>query len=168
MRKIEIWLEEAFSSLNKSGNTFESIHIDEFLESNFTDFTQEQQLVSTIDFFNKLTLLLREKKCESLLCYIDISLKSEGLKLDGVMSSYQELIESIDKEDVPELFFVKRTNPSDKPELEFYKSPLPFKLNYLNEYCFPIYKEYRTLSDFIDKEPFNRELTIIYSPNKDL
>ena len=78
------------------------------------------------------------------------------------MANKEELLKCIDTFEMPEIILYKPYNTLDIPNNEFYRSPLPFKVEGLSKELNAFYKEYRNYDEMINNEPFTREINVVY------
>lgn len=158
--EILSWINNAIEKLDNN-SLIESIHIDKFV--NFSEQSPQEILSQAIEVFNKFCEFIRDKDLKDIQLFLQISLV-ESDEIQGVFKSRKELLENIDLFEMPEIFLYKPCDTHTIPDIEFYRSPIPFKIDELNAKSSVFYKEYRDNNEIINNEPFTREINVVYTP----
>jgi len=158
-KKIEKWLIESVDNIN-NGSYSESVDIDEFIAFDIQD--AKKILEITIETAN----IIKEFSFNNNLDNISITLfleLTESLVLNGVIKNEDIILKDIDLLCVPEIVIYKINDNNSIPLVEFYRSPLPFKINGLNDSISIFYKEYRRLEEMLNNEPYTRHLSFVFN-----
>lgn len=153
-KKIENWLIINVEKIQR-GSYSESIHIDEFV--NFD--SQETKIIldKTIEIANVIKGFCDKNHYENVVVMLNIDL-IETQTLNGVLRNEESLLDEIDIYGMPEIILYPKNNETSIPLVEFYRSPLPFKITNLDDSITVFYREYRTFEEIINNEDFTRNL----------
>ena len=83
--------------------------------------------------------------------------------LKGVFKTEEELMDIIDRTEVPEIFLYRQFNPLSIPNSEFYRIPISLRKELVHPRTLIFYKEFRDLNCTIMTENhFTRELNFVF------
>lgn len=154
--KIIDWIKDNISKLNTEN--YISIHLDElninkdYLSNGINILKQVNNELEKYDSINS-----------SLKLDLQFELISENNVISTVPRSYNDLINSIDEQNSPELIISYRQSGylDYIPEMEYYMSPIPFDIQENNDKLFKLhYSEYRTVDELLENEIFSRWLNL--------
>lgn len=155
------WIREAVKKIEQ-GEKLLDIHLDEV-----TTLPEANDLKTLFDIsienFNQIYFEYNKRSLKNTRIQLDIELEwSKTIK--GVPLNLETLIDSIDLFQMPEykIYQKEGVSFSDIPTLEYYHSPLPFKITGLDENIKTIYTTYRSIEELKLEEEFMRWFTLIF------
>lgn len=162
-KKIFNWLDKSLNEIKKNGDV-RDIHIDEFSETELRD--AEDFLIASCSILKELSLIAKKINLSGFRLDLNIELK-ESKEWMGRPINLKNIIESIDTYSMPEILVYKPI-PNDNLStntMEFYRTPILFKICENVEDFNLFYEEYRNYVDIDEKECFTRWISFVYNSN---
>jgi hypothetical protein len=158
--KIEQWFLESITVLQNDSYSC-SIHVDECCD--YRPSCSLETLEKSILVWNYFCSAWKRLLQPNLQLFMQIVLHENDGVLKGVFKTEEELMDIIDRTEVPEIFLYRQFNPLSIPNSEFYRIPISLRKELVHPRTLIFYKEFRDLNCTIMTENhFTRELNFVF------